>query len=127
MVSSFITRITSSTLAAPLISFLVASTSRGTPARCGLSIKACSSSVATFHADGLCVLWPAAVAGVVALVSSVLGVAAVVEAGAGAGAGAEVVLVGAAVVVDVAPDSALELGSGTDESTTNTMAETPRQ
>ena len=63
----------------------------------------------------------------VALVSSVLGVAAVVEAGAGAGAGAEVVLVGAAVVVDVAPDSALELGSGTDESTTNTMAETPRQ
>lgn len=86
-------------------------------------MSACNSSVATAHADGLCVLDPAAKADDDADVgSSFLG--AVVDA---AGADADFVLVGACVLVDVDPVSLLALGSGTDESITKTMADTPLQ
>ncbi len=108
------------------MSFFVASTSNGTPARCGRSINACSSSVATAHADELCVLDPAANVDAVADAGSSFFGGAVVDA-AGAGEDADFVLVGAGVPVDVPLDSVLALGSGTDESTTNTIAETPLQ
>lgn len=44
------TRMTSSTLAAPLTSFFVANTKRGMPASSGLAIRACISSVAVCQA-----------------------------------------------------------------------------
>ena len=44
-----------------------------------------------------------------------------------AAAAAEQVIGATAELVDVPPDSLFALGSGTDESTTKTIAETPRQ
>ena len=77
-----------------------------------------------FHAEELCVLDPLApVLATAGAVTCASPFPAAVEQGAGFAA--ELVLVGAAVLVRVA--SPLELGSGTEESTTKTMADTPRQ